>query len=69
MEHDYFLVTADFDAYAKAQREVDRRYGEPETWYRQVILNTAYAGWFSSDRTIRGYARDIWGVPTLGADP
>ncbi len=63
LEHDYFLVTADFDAYADAQREVDLRYGQPEQWYRQAILNTAHAGWFSSDRTIRGYARDIWGVP------
>jgi starch phosphorylase len=59
---DYFLVTADFAAYAAAQREVDRRYGEPEAWYRQTIMNTAHAGWFSSDRTIRGYAQDIWGV-------
>ncbi|MGI9420240.1 MAG: glycogen/starch/alpha-glucan phosphorylase [Geminicoccaceae bacterium] len=63
LAHDYFLVTADFDAYGEAQREVDLRYGQPDQWYRQVVLNTAHAGWFSSDRTIRGYARDIWGVP------
>ena len=63
LKHDHFLVTADFDAYAEAQREVDLRYGQPGPWYRQAILNTAHAGWFSSDRTIRGYARDIWGVP------
>lgn len=69
LQHDYFLVTADFDAYAKAQRAADQRYGRSDRWYRQVILNTAHAGWFSSDRTIRGYARDIWGVPTEGADP
>ena len=67
LHHDYFLVTADFDAYADAQREVDRRYGQDDHWYRQAILNTAHAGWFSSDRTIRGYARDIWDVPTEGA--
>ncbi|MGI9435242.1 MAG: glycogen/starch/alpha-glucan phosphorylase [Geminicoccaceae bacterium] len=66
LQHDYFLVTADFDAYATAQREVDRRYGEPDRWYRQAILNTAHAGWFSSDRTIRGYARDIWGIQVEG---
>ncbi|MEM9625016.1 MAG: glycogen/starch/alpha-glucan phosphorylase [Pseudomonadota bacterium] len=67
IKNDYFLVTADFDAYAEAQREVDRRYGQPDQWYRQVVLNTAHAGWFSSDRTIRGYARDIWGVPAKQA--
>ena len=69
LAHDYFLVTADFDAYAEAQRDIDRRYGQPDDWYRQAILNTAHAGWFSSDRTIRGYAQDIWNVPAKEADP
>ena len=69
LAHDYFLVTADFGAYAEAQREIDRRYGQQENWYRQAILNTANAGWFSSDRTIRGYAQDIWNVPAKEADP
>jgi starch phosphorylase len=59
---DYFLVTADFDAYAATQRLVDGVYGERESWVRKAILNTAHSGWFSSDRTIRGYARDIWGI-------
>jgi starch phosphorylase len=62
LERDYFMVTADFEAYAKAQRAVDARFAEPEVWDRQAVLNTARAGWFSSDRTIRGYARDIWGI-------
>ena len=48
LHHDYFLVTADFEAYATAQREVDQRYGQPDLWCRQTILNTAHAGWFSS---------------------
>ncbi|MGI9485629.1 MAG: glycogen/starch/alpha-glucan phosphorylase [Geminicoccaceae bacterium] len=69
LQHDYFLVTADFDAYAEAQREIDRRYARSEDWYRQAILNTAHAGWFSSDRTIRGYAQNIWNVPAKEADP
>jgi starch phosphorylase len=63
MKHDYFLVTADFDAYAAAQRAVDRAYGERDAWFRKAVLNTAHSGWFSADRTIRGYARDIWGLP------
>ena len=69
LHHDYFLVTADFEAYGTAQREVDQRYGQPDLWCRQTILNTTHAGWFSSDRTIRGYAQDIWGVPTNEPDP
>jgi starch phosphorylase len=60
---DYFLVTADFDAYAAAQREVDAAYAQTQDWFRKAVINTAHSGWFSSDRTIRGYARDIWGVP------
>ena len=57
---DYFMVLADFAAYAAAQREVDRTYREPETWWRRALLNTAKVGWFSSDRTIRDYASEIW---------
>ena len=58
--HDWFMVAADFDAYAKAQREVDALWTDQPTWYNKTILNTARMGWFSSDRTIRQYAREIW---------
>ena len=61
-EHDYFLVTADFDAYFAAQRLVDEVHLDQARWRRMAATNTARMGWFSSDRTIRGYARDIWGV-------
>ncbi len=61
-EHDWFMVAADFDAYTAAQREVDRIWGEPKEWWRKAILNTARMGWFSSDRTIRQYADEIWGI-------
>ncbi len=64
-EHDYFLVTADFDDYFKTQRQVDIDYRDTNTWGRRAILNTARMGWFSSDRTISGYARDIWNVSAL----
>jgi starch phosphorylase len=63
MKHDYFLVTADFDAYAAAQAAVDAAYGSHDGWFRKAVLNTAHSGWFSADRTIRGYARDIWRLP------
>ena len=62
-DHDYFMVAADFDSYAAAQREVDRLWADQTAWRRKAILNTARMGWFSSDRTIRQYSQDIWDVP------
>jgi len=62
-QNDWFMVAADFDAYAKAQRHVDAIWRKPEGWTVKTILNTVNMGWFSSDRTIREYARDIWKVP------
>ncbi len=59
---DYFLVTCDFDSYYAKQREIDAAFRDARGWRRMAALNTARVGWFSSDRTIRGYARDIWGV-------
>jgi starch phosphorylase len=61
-DHDWFMVAADFDAYATAQRQVDARWADRSGWQAAAIRNVAGVGWFSSDRTIRDYARDIWGV-------
>jgi starch phosphorylase len=61
-DHDYFLVTCDFDSYYASQREVDAAFADRDRWVRMAALNTAHVGYFSSDRTIRGYAADIWGV-------
>jgi len=58
--HDWFMVTADFAAYLKIQRRIDAAWGQRDDWTRRAVLNTARMGRFSSDRTIRGYARDIW---------
>ena len=60
--HDWFMVAADFDAYAAAQRDVDTRWSDMPGWEAAAIRNVARVGWFSSDRTIREYATDIWGV-------
>jgi glycogen phosphorylase len=60
--HDYFMVTADFARYAEAQRRVDEAFRDPQTWWRRAVINTAKVGWFSSDRTIRDYANEIWGA-------
>ena len=62
--HDHFLVTADFDAYrdrtARGRRAVARSGGMVAV---EPSCNTARMGWFSSDRTIREYAEEIWDVP------
>ncbi|TVQ54315.1 MAG: glycogen/starch/alpha-glucan phosphorylase [Rhodobacteraceae bacterium] len=60
--HDWFQVAADFSGYYDIQREIDAAWREPEEWRRMAILNTARMGMFSSDRTIRGYAQDVWNV-------
>jgi len=64
LRDDRFMVTADFDAYCAAQAEVEMLWRDPAAWWRRSVLNTARVGWFSSDRTIRDYAAEIWGAPT-----
>ena len=54
---------ADFDSYYEAQRGIDARWQVMPAWTRASILNVARMPWFSSDRTIREYAEDIWNVP------
>ena len=49
-DNDHFMVTADFDAYAEAQRMVAARWRDRHAWWRASVLNTANMGWFSSDR-------------------
>ena len=58
--HDWFMVCADFTAYWEIQRRIDLAWRKPADWTRRAVLNTARTGWFSSDRTVRGYAREIW---------
>ncbi|KFM28540.1 Glycogen phosphorylase 1 [Auxenochlorella protothecoides] len=59
---DYYLVANDFGPYIEAQERVDRVYQKPEEWTAMSINSTAGSGFFSSDRTILEYAKDIWGV-------
>ncbi len=59
-QRDYFLVTADFDSYYAMQRRVDTEWRDTARWHAMAVRNTARMGWFSSDRTIREYASEIW---------
>ncbi|MBV9549928.1 MAG: glycogen/starch/alpha-glucan phosphorylase [Alphaproteobacteria bacterium] len=61
-DHDWFLVAADFEAYFTAQRNADARWTDKRQWHAAAVRNIAHVGWFSSDRTISEYARDIWGM-------
>ncbi|MFB0871993.1 MULTISPECIES: glycogen/starch/alpha-glucan phosphorylase [unclassified Sphingobium] len=59
-DHDWFMVAADFDSYSAAQRRVEAIWQDEAAWAEKAIRNVARMGWFSSDRTIREYAADIW---------
>ncbi|WP_027184380.1 glycogen/starch/alpha-glucan phosphorylase [Desulfovibrio inopinatus] len=59
---DDYLVLADFDSFAKAQNDVVNAWADQDHWTRMSILNVARAGFFSSDRSIRDYCRDIWNI-------
>lgn len=61
-DHDWFMVAADFESYAAAQRSIDARWLDQPGWRASAIRNIANVGWFSSDRTIGEYAKEIWGV-------
>jgi len=59
---DPYLNLADLRAYIDTHDRVDDLYRQPHEWARRAILNVAYSGKFSSDRTIAEYAREIWQV-------
>ena len=54
------MTCADFQAYWDTQRRLDALWQDQDEWQAKAVRNTARMGWFSSDRSIREYARDIW---------
>ncbi len=62
INHDPYFVLADFQSYVDCQRKVSEAWADPHHWTKMSILNSARMGYFSSDRTIRDYCRDIWRV-------
>ncbi|MDO9198012.1 glycogen/starch/alpha-glucan phosphorylase [Rhodoferax sp.] len=65
LESDHYQLLADYADYCDCQDKVDDLYRRPAAWTRSAILNVAGMGAFSSDRTIREYASEIWGVQPL----
>lgn len=57
---DPWMTLADFRAYVDAQQQVARAWQDQASWTRMSILNTASSGFFSTDRTMQEYNRDIW---------
>jgi len=62
LDHDEYMLLADYQAYVDCQDEVARAYSDAERWTRMSIVNVARTGKFSSDRAIREYCEDIWRV-------
>ncbi len=62
LNHDPFLLLADYQAYIDAQDRVSALWRDPHAWTRQSILNSARMGKFSSDRSIRDYCQRVWKV-------
>ncbi|MCQ2388444.1 MAG: glycogen/starch/alpha-glucan phosphorylase [Kiritimatiellae bacterium] len=60
--NDYYMLLADLRSYAEAQDRVDATYLQPEKWNRMSLVNVARSGFFSSDRAVAEYARNIWHV-------
>jgi starch phosphorylase len=68
LSYDPFLVLADFRSYINCQETVNQAFQDQNRWTRMSILNTAHSGKFSSDRSIREYAEDIWSTKPIALD-
>jgi starch phosphorylase len=63
--NEHYMHLADFMPYIEAHERIGMEYSRPKVWAEKAILNTARMGYFSSDRTIKEYARDIWGIKPI----
>jgi starch phosphorylase len=66
--HDPYMCCADFDSYVAAMREAGNLFRSPREWARRSLFNVVGASAFSSDATIRAYAREIWGIVPVKAE-
>ncbi len=63
--NDEYMLLADFDSYVKTQLKIDEAYRNEKLWWKKSVINTANSGFFSSDRTIKSYAKDIWKIKEI----
>ncbi|SEP62107.1 starch phosphorylase [Ectothiorhodospira magna] len=66
LTEDQYMVLADYEDYVRAHEAVDALYRNQEAWLRKAMLNTARMGYFSIDRTVMQYAREVWGISPEG---
>ena len=65
LNSDYFLVMKDFSSYVEAHEVANEAYKDREGWLHKSIMNIAHSGFFTSDRTIANYNKDIWHLETI----
>ncbi|MBR0294841.1 MAG: glycogen/starch/alpha-glucan phosphorylase [Bacilli bacterium] len=64
-KNDQYFILLDFDSYVKAQEKVDQLYRDTRKWQKMCLMNIANSGFFTSDRTIKQYATEIWKLPKV----
>jgi glycogen phosphorylase len=62
IQNDQYFVLRDFDSYVSIHKEVDKKYKDQDQWLKMSLMNIAGSGFFSSDRTITEYAKQIWNI-------
>ncbi|QMS84297.1 glycogen/starch/alpha-glucan phosphorylase [Candidatus Xianfuyuplasma coldseepsis] len=65
LQQDHYFVLEDFESYRQAHERANELYKDEEAWFKASIINIAKSGYFSSDRTIRQYAEEIWNIEPL----
>ena len=68
LEKDTYFVLKDFDSYIKAQEKINDLYKDQKKWLHMSIVNVAKSGFFTTDRTMRQYNKDIWHVEPIKVD-
>lgn len=63
--NDEYMVLADFNSYVDTQLKLDKLYTNQKLWWKKAVINVANCGFFSSDRTIENYAKDIWKIKEI----
>jgi len=66
--YDMWMTAADFRSYIDAQEQVSKAYKDKDNWTKMSILNTAYSGKFSTDRTMEEYNNDIWHLEKIAPE-